>query len=115
MDELLQLDESIFQEDESLTDRMRRQTPKFDMTNASLTAVCGNPPIPIHSQDDDASSEETVMFNILVTLIDIPDRDYVRSEYSESRGLNTDTKQRVEIPLLQQLHKQQTPSTTQYL
>jgi hypothetical protein len=81
MDELLQLDETLFQEDETLTDRMRQLAPKFDMTNASLTAVCGNPPIPIHSQDDDASSGETVMFNILVTLIDIPDQDYVRFEY----------------------------------
>jgi hypothetical protein len=79
MDEFFQLDESIFHEDESLTDRMRRVTPKIDMTNASLTAVCGSPPIPIHSQDDDARWGETVMFNILVTLIDIPDQNYVGS------------------------------------
>ena len=80
MDDFLQLDESIFQEDESMTDRMRRLTPKFDMTNASITAVCGDPPIPIHSQDDDASPHETTMFNILVALINVPDQDYVRSE-----------------------------------
>ncbi|KAI4851118.1 hypothetical protein E4T44_02332 [Aureobasidium sp. EXF-8845] len=79
MDDLLHLDDSVFREDETLTDRMRRLAPKFDMTNASLTAVCGNPPIPIHSQDDDASSHETTMFNILVTLINVPDQDYTRS------------------------------------
>jgi hypothetical protein len=80
MDDLLQLGENIFQEDESLYDRMRQQAPIFDTTNASLTAICGNSPNPIHSRDDDASSGETAMFNILVTLIDIPDQDYVGSE-----------------------------------
>jgi hypothetical protein len=80
MDELLQLGENLFQEDESLTDRMRRVAPKFNMTNASLTAVCGIPPVHIHSQDDDAWWGETAIFNILVTLIDTPDQHYVGSE-----------------------------------
>jgi hypothetical protein len=100
MDDILQLDESIFEEDESLTDRMRRQMPKFDMTNASLTAICGHPPIPIHSQDDDASPGETIMFNTLVTLIDVPDQDYVRRSYVPVPTLQTDSAIRIEVHLL---------------
>jgi hypothetical protein len=101
MDDNLQLDESIFQEDESLTDRMRRQAPKFDMTNASLTAICGSPPIPVHSQDDEASPGEIVMFNTLVTLVDVSDRDYVRCSYILSPTLQTNSGTRVEVHLLQ--------------
>jgi len=77
MDDILTLDDSIFYEDESLTDRMRRQAPKFDMTNAALTTVCGTPSIPVHSRDDDALPHERTMFNILVTLLDVPVEDYV--------------------------------------
>jgi hypothetical protein len=97
----IQLDESIFQEDESLTDRMRRQAPKFDMTNASLTAICGTPPIPIHSQDDAALPGETTMFNTLVTLIGVPDRVYVRCSYILSPTLQTNSGTRVKVHLLQ--------------
>jgi len=79
MDDLLLLDDSIFHEDESLADRMRRQAPKFDMTNAALTAVCGTPSIPVHSRDDDALPHERTMFNILVTLLDVPVEDYVQT------------------------------------
>jgi len=79
MDNLLSLDDSIFYEDESLADRMRRQAPKFDMTNAALTAVCGTPAVPVHSQDDDALPHEKTMFNILVILLDVRVEDYVRT------------------------------------
>ena len=79
MDDILQIDDGIFEEDESLSDLMRRQAPKFDMSNASLTTICGFPPIPIHSQDDNASPGETVMFGILTDLINVPDQEYVRS------------------------------------
>jgi hypothetical protein len=101
MDDVLQLDESIFQEDESLTDRMRRQAPKFNMTNASLTAICGNPAIPIHSQDDEALPGEKVMFNTLVTLINVSDQDYVRRSYIPVPTLHTNSAIRVEVHLLQ--------------
>lgn len=77
MESLLLLDDGIFYEDESLTDRMRRQAPRFDMTNASLTAICGNPPISVHFQDDEASSHETIMFKTLVALLKVPNADYV--------------------------------------
>ncbi|CAD0113272.1 unnamed protein product, partial [Aureobasidium uvarum] len=79
MDDLCQLDESIFQEDESLVDRMERLKPRFDMTNASLTSICGHPRISIHSQDDKASREETIMFNLLIELINVSDQEYDRS------------------------------------
>ncbi|KAI4724856.1 hypothetical protein E4T49_07416 [Aureobasidium sp. EXF-10728] len=48
------------------------------MTNASLTAICGKPPIPIHSKDDEASHEEAIMFKLLVDLINVPDEEYDR-------------------------------------
>ncbi|KAG9532557.1 hypothetical protein KCU93_g1111, partial [Aureobasidium melanogenum] len=79
MDELLQLDETLFQEDESLHDRMERNRPKFDMTNSALKAICGYPPIPIHSESDETWPPETEMFNILVSLINVPNEDYSRA------------------------------------
>ena len=85
MDDLLHLDGDVFQEDESLADRMRRQVPNFDMTNASLTAMCGTSLVSTHSRDDKASPHETTMFNIFVTLINIPDHDYVRPDHIFAR------------------------------
>ncbi|KAH0372720.1 hypothetical protein KCU65_g991, partial [Aureobasidium melanogenum] len=79
MNDLLQLDDNLFQEDESLHDRMERIRPKFNMTNAALTTVCGHPPVPIHSESDETWPPETEMFNILVNLIDVPDEDYSRT------------------------------------
>lgn len=111
MDDLLHLDGDVFQEDESLADRMRRQAPKFDMTNASSTAMCGTPSCSVHSQDDEASPHETIMFNIFVTLIDVPDRDYVcpdrifTMKYSKLIRII-----RVATILPQQPHKPQTTS-----
>lgn len=75
MDDILQLDDTIFQEHEDLSDRMERIRPKFDMTNAALTAICGHPPIPIHSDSDETWPPETEMFNILVNLMNVPNQD----------------------------------------
>lgn len=87
MDELLQLDKTLFQEDESLYDRMERSRPKFDMTNSALKAICGYPPISIHSESDETRPPETDMFNILVSLINVPNKDYVRFGHGTSCSL----------------------------
>ncbi|KAI5210397.1 hypothetical protein E4T39_00211 [Aureobasidium subglaciale] len=76
MDDLLQFDGTMFQEDESLRALGSRVDPRFDPANAALKATCGHPPIHIHSQDDDASPNETTVFNILVELVDIRDGIY---------------------------------------
>lgn len=81
MDELLQLDETVFQEDESLRDRLERIRPKSDMTNAAFTAICGDPSIAIHSESDEEWPPETELFNILVDLINVPNQDYVCCAY----------------------------------
>lgn len=81
MNELLQLDETIFQEDESLRDRMERTRPKVVMTNAALSARCGDPPIPIYCESDEVCPSETEMFNILVNLINVPNSVYVCCDY----------------------------------
>ncbi|THY19929.1 hypothetical protein D6D02_02153 [Aureobasidium pullulans] len=46
------------------------------MSNAALTATCGNPPIPLRSQSDETSPSGTAMFNFLTDLINIPTHEY---------------------------------------
>ncbi|KAG9605305.1 hypothetical protein KCU77_g638, partial [Aureobasidium melanogenum] len=79
MDDLLQLDNTIFQEDESLVDRMERIRFKFDMTSPALTAMCGYPSLSIHSESDETWPPEIEMFNILVSLTNVPNEDDSRA------------------------------------
>ncbi|KAI5242016.1 hypothetical protein E4T43_04982 [Aureobasidium subglaciale] len=77
MDDLSHFDETMFQGDESLEALRSRVDPRFDPANAALKATCGHPPIHIHSQDDDALPNETIIFNILIELTDVPEDTYV--------------------------------------
>ena len=111
MNDLFDLSGDVFHEVESVADRMRRQAPKFDMTNASLTATCGTPLILVRSQDGKASPHETIMFNIFVTLINVPDHDYVRPDRIFARKYCKLMRIiRVATILPQQPHKPQTTS-----
>lgn len=76
MEDLAHLDDTIFEENEYTADRMQRLWPKYTMSNAALTATCGSPPIPLHSQSDETSPSEIAMFDILTDLINIPTHEY---------------------------------------
>lgn len=79
MEDLTHLDNIMFEEDENIADRMQRLWPRYTVSNAALTAICGSPPIPLHSQSDETSPSETAMLNIFTDLINIPTHEYQKN------------------------------------
>jgi hypothetical protein len=84
MDDQVHLDESIFKEDESLKALMNRPNPIFDLSDAAIKTNCRHSSIPIHSERNEVTPLEVVIFDILVDLMNIEDEQYVSFSLDQS-------------------------------